>query len=190
MRSITPAPRGMALIMAMIVVVLITMLVAGAISFTGTEVAASQVQSQEAAMSACIQAARNLFISRLQLKPDLVPCNTPLGGGGAPVPPPPPPPPGGEEQCLFVDFDDTFLSAEHPGQGHRLTTGHLGTLHRLSGKLSGTLNDRSREQGEDSQQTGDQSSGPKFFIVTAVCSDNTVAGAPEREIEFMVRTDL
>jgi hypothetical protein len=186
MRSITPTPRGMALIMAMIVVVLITMLVAGAISFTGTEVTASQVQSQEAAMSACIQAARNLFISRLQLKPDLVPCDTPLDGS-----PPPTPPPGQPvEQCLYIDFNDTFLSVEDPHHGHQLTTGHLGSLHRLSGRLSGAMNDPLKRQRDDSDLGGPGSHGPEFYIVTAVCRDNTVAGAPEREIEFMVRTDL
>jgi type II secretory pathway pseudopilin PulG len=62
-----PTPRGMALVMAMIVVVLITLLVAGAISFTGTERAASEIQAQEDTMSSCVQAARNLFISRMNM---------------------------------------------------------------------------------------------------------------------------
>lgn len=62
-----PTPRGMALVMAMIVVVLITLLVAGAISFTGTERAASEVQAEEDYMSSCVQAARNLFISRMNM---------------------------------------------------------------------------------------------------------------------------
>jgi hypothetical protein len=57
----------MALVMAMIVVVLVTLLVAGAISFTGTELAASRIQTQEDRMSACMQAARNLFIAKLNL---------------------------------------------------------------------------------------------------------------------------
>ena len=67
MSPMIPTPRGMALVMAMIVVVLITMLVAGAISFTGTERAASEVQAQEDTMSSCVQAARNLFISRMNM---------------------------------------------------------------------------------------------------------------------------
>jgi type II secretory pathway component PulK len=65
MHLLTPTPRGMALVMAMIVIVLMTLLVAGAISFTGTERAASEVQTQEDTMSSCVQAARNLFISKL-----------------------------------------------------------------------------------------------------------------------------
>ncbi|WP_224250308.1 hypothetical protein [Hyalangium gracile] len=63
----TPNARGMALVMAMIVVVLITLLVAGAISFTGTERAASEIQTQEDVMSSCVQAARNLFLSKLNM---------------------------------------------------------------------------------------------------------------------------
>jgi type II secretory pathway component PulK len=71
MHLFNPRPRGMALVMAMIVVVLITLLVAGAISFTGTERAAAMSQTQDDVMSACVQAARNLFISRLNmLTPD------------------------------------------------------------------------------------------------------------------------
>jgi type II secretory pathway component PulK len=67
MRPLTPTPRGMALVMAMIVVVLVTLLVAGAISFTGTERAASEIQQQEDTMSSCVQAARNLFLSKLNV---------------------------------------------------------------------------------------------------------------------------
>lgn len=62
-----PNARGMALVMAMVVVVLVTLLVAGAISFTGTERAASEVQTQEDMMSSCVQAARNLFLSKLNM---------------------------------------------------------------------------------------------------------------------------
>ncbi len=67
MNSVTPNARGMALVMAMVVIVLITLLVAGAISFTGTERAASEIQTQEDTMSSCVQAARNLFISKLNM---------------------------------------------------------------------------------------------------------------------------
>jgi type II secretory pathway component PulK len=69
MNLVTPNPRGMALVMAMIVVVLVTLLVAGAISFTGTERAAAEVQTQEDTMSSCVQAARNLFLSKLSTYP-------------------------------------------------------------------------------------------------------------------------
>lgn len=67
MNTRTPKPRGMTLIMAMVVVVLVTLMVAGAISFTGTERAAARVQTQEDVMSSCTQAARNLFIAKMNL---------------------------------------------------------------------------------------------------------------------------
>ncbi len=68
MRPSSPQhPRVMALVMAMIVIVLITLLVAGAITFTGTERGAAMLQTNEDAMSACTQAARNLFIARLRV---------------------------------------------------------------------------------------------------------------------------
>lgn len=165
MNSVTPNARGMALIMAMIVVVLITMLVAGAISFTGTELAAAEVQTQEASMSACVQAARNLFISRLQLKPSATPCA-----------------PGSTENCLNIIFDEDL-------RGTQLTTGHLGDLASISARPAGALKDPMAGQEDDSMKTG-ESSGPSFYIVTAVCRDNLAPGTPEREIEFMVRTDI
>ncbi len=67
MHRLTPHPRGVALVMAMMVVVLITLLVAGAISFTGSERAASELQTQQDEMSSCVQAARNLFLSKLNM---------------------------------------------------------------------------------------------------------------------------
>jgi hypothetical protein len=171
MRSITPTSRGMALIMAMIVIVLITMLVAGAISFTGTELAASEVQTQEASMSACVQAARNLFLAQLELKPPSGPC-----------------PWGGTDTCLQLVVNADL-------RGTQLTTGHLGELEIQSARQSGALKDPMKAQGDDSFFTGKKSSGPAYYIVTAVCRDNTDLNIPperraEREIEFMVRTDL
>lgn len=67
MHPSTSHPRGMALVMAMVVIVLMTLLVAGAITFTGTERGAAMLQADEDAMSACTQAARNLFIARLRV---------------------------------------------------------------------------------------------------------------------------
>ncbi len=164
MRPITPNPRGMALIMAMIVVVLITMLVAGAISFTGTERAAAEIQSQEAAMSACTQAARNLFLSKLQR------IST--------------------QDIVENGIDYMNIRFEEILQDQReLRTGHLGGVRGFSARRAGALEDRMKKVGNISNTT-QKSSETKFYIVTAVCTDPTIAGGPEREIEFMVRTGL
>jgi type II secretory pathway pseudopilin PulG len=172
MRSITPNPRGMALIMAMIVVVLITMLVAGAISFTGTELAAAEVQTQESSMSACIQAARNLFLSKLKR----VMQEEQVNEGGNIV------------RYLPINFDDDF-------RGTQLKTGHMGGLTGLSARRAGALTDQLKSVGLDNNTTK-KSGGAQFYTVTAVCRDTrgfddpTDPRAPEREIEFMVRVGL
>src|SRR5689334_16258262 len=59
--------RGFSLLMAMIVIVLMTLLVVGAISFTGTERAAAVQQTRAETLSACTQAARNLFLSKVRV---------------------------------------------------------------------------------------------------------------------------
>src|SRR5688500_17950680 len=58
--------RGVSLVMAMVVVVTLTMLVAGALSFTGAERMASGAQVRGEVLSGCAQAARNLFLSHVR----------------------------------------------------------------------------------------------------------------------------
>ena len=66
-RSRSAPRRGMALVMALLVVVLVTMLVSGALAFTGSERNAAVLQTREDTLSACTQAARNLFLARLRV---------------------------------------------------------------------------------------------------------------------------
>ncbi len=164
MRPITPNPRGMALIMAMIVVVLITMLVAGAISFTGTERAAAEIQMQETAMSACTQAARNLFLSKLKR----ISAQDVAENG--------------------IDYMDLQFREILQDQ-RELRTGHLGGVRGLSARRAGGLDNQMMKITNLNNNTK-KSSETKFYVVTAVCSDPNIAGGPEREIEFMVRTGL
>ncbi len=183
MRRITPNPRGMALIMAMIVVVLITMLVAGAISFTGTELAAAEVQTQESSMSACVQAARNLFLSKLRR----VMTDETVSQGGGTV------------RYLPIQFDENFRTTEGnpqgvgtPPPGVVLKTGHLGSpvgVMELSARRADALIDKLKNQGDDTDR-GKRNSAPAFYTVTAVCKDTTTPNGPEREIEFMVRVGI
>jgi hypothetical protein len=53
--------------MAMLVVVLMTLLVVGAIAFTGHERTASVLHTRSEALDACAQAARELFLSRVRV---------------------------------------------------------------------------------------------------------------------------
>jgi hypothetical protein len=163
----------MALVMAMIVVVLVTMLVAGAISFTGTELAASEVQTEEDAMSSCVQAARNLFLSKLRMEMK-------------PVPGPPCAP---EDPCLLpIQFDETLKDSV-------LTTTHLGQTVSFSGEKVKALEDPMAKVNDDTSVTGPPPQ-PLFYTVTAVCREreknplDPSKNLAEREVEFMVRIGL
>jgi hypothetical protein len=165
MHRFTPNPRGMALVMAMIVVVLITLLVAGAISFTGTERAASEVQTQEDMMSACAQAARNLFVSKL----NSIDVKQPLS------------------IQINEDLPNKFGDQTHLVG---LRTGHLGQLVSYGAvDVSDKMKDPNRNVVDISNgDTNTQKT--KFYTVTAVCRETEDPSSPEREIEFMVRVGL
>ncbi len=165
MRRIPSHPRGMALVMAMIVVVLITMLVAGAISFTGTEMSASQIQAQEDEMSSCLQAARNLFIARMRMVP--------------------------VESVETVNFSEVLDPAD-PMHSAAVATGHLrGTDVALKHFADATraVQDPNSNVVDISNSPG-QGGNTRFYAVTAVCRANNDPGSPEREIEFLVKVGL
>ncbi len=177
MRHVNPHPRGMALVMAMIVVVLITLLVAGAISFTGTERAASEVQAEDAAMSACVQAARNMFISRVN-QSDVTQINRQD------------PQPDVDKITAFkFDEDMGFLDTSKGDHPTKLRSGHLGQPSLVSAKVATGLSDPNEQINNiDGAGFPDKSPAPIFFTVTAVCrEDANDPSSPEREIEFLVR---
>jgi Tfp pilus assembly protein PilX len=165
MLRLTPNPRGMALVMAMIVVVLITLLVAGAISFTGTERAASEVQTQEDTMSSCVQAARNLFLSKLNTLDSSAPSTITV------------------DENLPNKFGDELHTT-------KLRTGHFDKLASISAQdVSNAMKDPNRNVNDISnKETNTQKT--KFYTVTAVCRETEDPSSPEREIEFMVRVGL
>jgi type II secretory pathway pseudopilin PulG len=164
----TPTPRGMALVMAMIVIVLITLLVAGAISFTGTERAASEVQAQQDTLSSCVQAARNMFVSQMNMLDAEGPSRIVFDRG------------------LRYSNDDPH----HPWKGVRLTTGHFSQLNRVSAAdVSGAMKDPHRDV-QDISNSSTHKPQTRFYTVTAVCQETDDATSPEREIEFMVRVGL
>jgi hypothetical protein len=160
----------MALVMAMIVVVLITMLVAGAISFTGTERAASEVQTQEDLMSSCAQAARNLFISKL----------TTIDVDQA------------KNLSFAQDLPIKFSNDPDPNAQHttKLRTGHFDTLAQVSAvEVTNQMKDP-KSNVEDMSNRDTNTAKTKFYTVTAVCRETEEPSSPEREIEFTVRVGL
>jgi hypothetical protein len=156
----------MALVMAMIVVVLITMLVAGAISFTGTERGAAQIQAQEDQMSSCIQAARNLFLSRMRMIPatsvELVSFNENLS------------------------LDENLVPQSNVATRH--FTGSPVTLKAVTDATSTVQDPNVNVEGIDQKPGNPQNT--KFYAITAVCKETNDPGSPEREIEFLVRVGL
>ena len=162
MRTRSSAPRGMALVMALIVVVLITLLVGGAITFTGTERQAAVLQTRDDALSACTQAARNLFLARLRV----------LTPGSAP------------QVQLAEAHGEGLIRSGHfttaPG-----TTPTLTHVERLPANAVGA----SRGAARDISNTlGDAAEGAAWYSVTALCQE--YPGGPEREVEFVVRVGL
>lgn len=171
MRFLPSNSRGMALVMAMIVVVLITMLVAGAISFTGTERGAAQLQERGDQMSSCMLAARNLFISRMRTIP--------------------------AESVLGVSFDEALTRDENGIPETTVASRHftgtptapgLATLTAVTDATT-TLQDPLINVNTIDNVPGNRQ-GTKFYAITAVCRETADPGSPEREIEFLVRVGL
>lgn len=83
MSRLSPRSRGVSLLVVMVVIVLLTLLVAGALVFTGREHSAAVVQARGAKLTACIQAAKNMFLSRVQslstVGSTVIPADTALG---------------------------------------------------------------------------------------------------------------
>jgi len=169
MRSRPNAPRGMALVMSLVVVVLATLLVAGAITFTGTERNASVLQTRDDSLSACTQAARNLFLARLRvLTPGTV-----------------------DEVRLTEAYGQGLILSGHytgtpaapaPGAPAAPTLTHV---ERIPANAVGA----SRGAARDISNTlGDAAEGAYWYSVTALCQE--YPGGPEREVEFVVRVGL
>lgn len=165
MRFVPSHSRGTALVMAMIVVVLITLLVAGAISFTGTERSAAQLQSQADQMSACIQAARNLFLSRMRMIP--------------------------ATSAELISFDELLDGEASVATGHFTgTPTHPGvaTLTAVT-DATHTVQDATVNVESIDQKPGNPQS-TRFYAITALCRELRQPGSPEREVEFLVRVGL
>jgi cytoskeletal protein RodZ len=165
MRFVPSYSRGSALIMSMIVVVLITVLVAGAISFTGTERSASQLQAQADQMSACVQAARNLFLSRMRMLP--------------------------ATSAETVSFDEVLNGESSVATAHFTgapTNPALATLTAVTDTTSTVQDPTVNVEGIDQKPGNPQ--GTRFYAITALCREAPEPGSPEREIEFLVRVGL
>jgi hypothetical protein len=166
----------MALLMAMLVIVLATLLVAGAITFTGVERSAARLQSNEDTMNGCVQAARNLFLARVRVL---------LGNA-----------PG-------INFTHELQPTSNDGQ-LIASTGHYDdydvpepTLKHVERVDPSSLGEARAGAGDESNKVGTAALVANYYRVTAVCRERYRAddSAPwqigaEREVEFIVRVGL
>ncbi len=164
MRFVSSNPRGSALILAMVVVVLITILVAGAISFTGTERGAATLQSREDQMSSCVQAARNLFVSRMRMIP--------------------------ASSVESVSFNELLNGEAHVATSHftGTPTHPAATLKAITDTTLTVQDPNVNVEGIDQRPGNPQNT--RFYAITALCRESTPSGGTEREIEFLVRVGL
>jgi len=159
-------PRGMALVMSLIVVVLVTLLVAGAITFTGTERNAAMLQTREDSLSACTQAARNLFLARLRV---LTPSSA-------------------QQVKLDDAYGEGHIRLGHFAGGADAGVGSSATLTEVKAIPANAVG-ASRGSARDISNTlGDSAEGAVWYSVTALCQE--YPGGPEREVEFVVRVGL
>jgi hypothetical protein len=165
-----PPQRGFALILALLVVVMVTLLVAGAINFTGTERAASAAQMRDDQLSACVQAARNTFLSRIRLignnTENIQLVNVALDPGSA------------SDQPLSVSTRHYTLGSD---AGVPLAT--IKNVTKLPPEAVGATNSGI---SDISNVTGGGRPGQAaFYSISVLCQER--AGGPEREVEFTVR---
>lgn len=166
--------RGMALVMAMIVIVLVTLLVAGAITFTGTERAAAMIQSDEDAMSSCTQAARNLFLARVRVL---------LGNADSFTIDPTP-----------IGNDGRNIYGGHLGRDP-LDPKKVNIVKAQKVALNAVGEGRSTASSIENRD-GYAAQSANYYLVTAVCqqsaapTDGTSPLPAQREVEFVVRVGL
>jgi hypothetical protein len=152
--------------MAMIVIALMTFMVVGAISFTGSERTASVLQTRAEAISACTMAARNLFLSRVRV----------LQGNIAEV---------------TLDAGYPVDSANFMRVQSRHYTGASTTLKQVTRLPDATMGGSRRIARDLSNTVGSPSVLAGYYSVIALCHDpDDTGGGPEQEVEFVVRVGL
>jgi 3-hydroxymyristoyl/3-hydroxydecanoyl-(acyl carrier protein) dehydratase len=116
-------------------------------------------------MSACIQAARNLFLSRMRMIP--------------------------ATSAERVSFDELLDGEASVATGHFTgTPAHPGvaTLTAVT-DATNTVQDATVNVESIDQKPGNPQS-TRFYAITALCRELQQPGSPEREVEFLVRVGL
>lgn len=159
--------HGYTLLAVLIVLTIASLLVAGAIAFTGTERSAAVLRTRDERLSACTQAARNLFLSQtrvLQGKVSSVSLDASLPYGDA--------------------GDTVQLQSRH----YSMPDGGSTTLTSVQRLNDNTMAGASTQVSDSSNRVGKPMLMAGYYWVTAVCEEGT--SGPEREIEFVVRVGI
>lgn len=156
------APRGVSLILVLIAIALLTLLVAGAVAFTGSERAAAGAETNADTLSACTQAARNLFLANLRVA---------------------------QGNAANVAFD-VALGLDG-GDRPSLRTGHFSgssatllSVTRLTDNTIGGM----RNTLDLSNSVGTPQVVAGFYRVAVLCEARP--SGPQKEMEFVVRVGL
>lgn len=162
---IRKAQRGFTLLVAMMVLLVATLLVVGAIAFTGSEMAASGHAFSSEKLSACTQAARNMFLARF-------PQNAAFAHKG----------------IAQVRFNETI--ALGPSESLNVRTGHFATTVNIASAepvipdLSGNMT-QSTDVNDETNMAGSTFGGAGYYRLAATCQDQSTGA--EQEVEFYVR---
>jgi hypothetical protein len=165
MRRHSSSERGFSLIIALLVVGMATLMVMGALSFTGTEREAASIRNQDEVLSGCTQMARNMFLSRMRLfgaKPDSISIDAGIG------------PPGPDQMRVRTGhYSGSGLSGVLITNVERIPAESVGTQQIDMHDITNVVKDK------NSFLAG-------FYRVTATCKDKA-SGGTEQEVEFMVK---
>jgi hypothetical protein len=160
------AERGFTLIAAMIILLVSTLLVVGAISFTGSERSAAANRLKSELLSACTHAARNLFLSRVNV----------LRGNVTQV----------ELNKEIPLNDDAPNERMHVRTGHFDGQAVLRHVTRLPGNMVGGANVDVQDLSNRLGLNGGLLAG--YYDISALCTD--LETGAQQEIEFIVRLGL
>ncbi len=152
--------RGFSLLVAIIIVLVMTLLVVGAIAYTGSERRAAIARTRAERISGCVQAARNLFLTQVKVLQTAAP-NAQLDAG--------------------VMLNGSLMTI----QGRHYSGTTITNIRNLAedsvGGSSEIVADESNMAGRPPLRAG-------FYSVTATCQE--FAGGPEQEVEFAMRIGL
>ena len=169
MKQTPNAERGFSLIVAMMVVVLLTLLVVGAIAFTGSERSASIQRTRAEGLSSCAEAARSLFLARVRVLKGEVPT-TALDGGLGPD--------------MHI-YGGHYTQAD--GGSVSVSSVEVVPANEMSSSVKGAR-DLSNWVGPVSGAGKGGGLYATYYRVSAVCDEKS--GGPQQEVEFVMRVGL